>query len=71
MEQFVVFSPPLPSQLSLCSERATFMEHAKYSRYQEVTLVDDMSCDTAWWVGQCSIQSLCSVGGAVLHTVTM
>ena len=59
MEQFVVFSPPLTYQLSLCSERATFMKHAKHSRCQEITLVDSISYDTAWWVG------------GVLHTVTM
>ena len=55
-------SPPLAYQLSLYSERATFMKHAKHSRCQEVTLVDHISYDTAWWVGECSMQTLCGVG---------
>ena len=50
-------SSPSPSfthalcQLSLQSDRATFMKHSKYTREQEVTLEEEISYKSAWYVG--------------------
>lgn len=40
--------PGVGGQLSLHSDRATFMKHAKHSRCQELLLVKDQSFLTAW-----------------------
>ena len=50
--------PPIHAcmeQLSLKSDRATFLKHSKYTREQEVTLEEEPCYKSAW-----SVQLYCS-----------
>lgn len=46
----VLWAITLPSQLSLESDRSTFMQHSKYTREQELLLKDELTYKSAWYV---------------------